>query len=190
MYVTLMRLRFPRIVSTLVATISWLLKSKWERKLLVRHWWMLNNISWSMTVNIEHACVYQIYMHELVWRSGYQRNRVLGLRTPAEINRQEHKADGLLDGKENISLSHKYKQGYRLQLFLPPPSGPIVLAQWSASVHIDAPISLSDVTGLSNLRQVEGVTPLLVCHMQVNEPTTKNRPIVCIRNILGGCWSK
>ena len=62
-----------------------------------------------MTVNIEHACVYQIYMHELVWRSGYQRNRVLGLRTPAEINRQEHKADGLLDGKENISLSHKHK---------------------------------------------------------------------------------
>ena len=107
-----------------------------------------------------------------------------------EANRQEHKANGLLDGKENISLSHKYKQGYRLQLFLPPPSGPIVLAQWSASVHIDAPISLSDVTGLSNLRQVEGVTPLLACHMQVNELTTKNRPIVCIRNILGGCWSK
>ena len=24
-------------------------------------------------------------------------------------------------------------------------------------------------------------------NMQVNEPTTKNRPIVCIRNILGGC---
>ena len=34
---------------------------------------------------------------------------MLGLRTPAEINRQEHKADGLLDGKENISLSHKHK---------------------------------------------------------------------------------
>ena len=46
-----------------------------------------------------------------------------------EANRQEHKADGLLDGKENISLSHKHEQGYQLQLFLPPPSGPIVLAQ-------------------------------------------------------------
>jgi hypothetical protein len=185
-----MQFRFPRIVSTLFATISWLLKSQWERKLSVRRWRMLNNISWSMTVNMEHACVYQIYMHELVWRSSYQRNRVLGLRTPAEANRQEHKADGLLDGKENISLSHKHKQRYRLQLFLLPPSEPIVLAQWSASVHIDAPISMSAVTGLSNLRQVEGVTPLLACHIQVNEPSTKNRPTVCIRNILGGCWSK